>query len=369
MKHPKPKIRLLQQTSRSFLRISFLLIAISSLVLFFYVRELLQHEVEEELYSTTARIENALKMNKKPYQMPPVVEIETVETLGVEALNDTLIYDPSQSEMEEFRELTTFRTIHGTHYRITVRNLIVESEDILLGIILSYIGILFLVFMLLFYWNNTRNKQTWLPFFFNLEKMKAFSLSDQEKLSLMESDILEFTELKNEKEMLTTKVKTDYLNLKQYTENVSHELQTPLALIKAKIETLINGDQLEKDQFEVLTSIQQDIYKLTHLNKRLSLLTKIENNQFAKTEWVSLSKVLTKLTQNFEEISSAEIQHSFKTELSTQMDPYLAEVLCQNLLSNAIKYTTKGKPIIIAGTTNKLAISDRSKINCLNEFT
>ncbi|HCO82466.1 MAG TPA: sensor histidine kinase, partial [Arenibacter sp.] len=150
---------------------------ISTVALYFYVKQLMQREVEEELYSTRARVESSLRINKPPYSLPPVFEVEQVAQLGNEKVKDTIIYDPSQDEMEEFRELISYKSINGNYYRITVRNLIVESEDILIAIILSYMFIILLVFLIQFYFNRAKNKKLWDPFFRNLEAMKTFSLS------------------------------------------------------------------------------------------------------------------------------------------------------------------------------------------------
>ena len=199
-------------------------------------------EVEEELFSTKARVEAELSKGSGQFSLAPVVEVANVASLHAEILKDTIIYDPSQDEMEEFRELISFKEINGEKYKITVRNLIVESEDILIAIIFSYIIIILLVFAFLFYFNKSRNQRLWHPFFENLEAMKNFSLTSDETIPLVESDILEFSELKDEVALLTNKVRSDYKNLKQYTEDVSHELQTPLAIMQAKIENIINGE-------------------------------------------------------------------------------------------------------------------------------
>ena len=331
---------------------------VSTIALYFYVSNLLRDEVEEELFSTEARIETALKSNRSPYELPPVVEIMTVTELGIEKLKDTIIYDPSQDEMEEFRELTTFETINGKNYRITVRTLIVESDTILMAVVLSYLIIILLVFTFLFYFSKARNERTWQPFFTNLEQMKEFSMTSTEPLRLIDSEILEFHELKREIEALTTKVKSDYLNLKQFTENVSHELQTPLAIIQAKIENIINGDNLNDFQYEHLTSIQKDIQRLTQMNKRLTLLTKIENKQFVNIQKVSLAEIMNGTIQNFHEISAAEIKWDLKNEIWAKMDPYLAEVLCTNLVSNAIKHNTNEGDIEVTARDKVLSISN-----------
>nr|WP_225901858.1 HAMP domain-containing sensor histidine kinase [Zobellia barbeyronii] len=315
-------------------------------------------EVEEELYSTTARVETILGENGTPFSLPPVVEVASVNFITEKILKDTVIYDPSQKEMEEFRELSTFKEINGTKYKITVRNLIVESENILIAIILSYVTIILLIFIFLFYLNKARNKKMWLPFFTNLEAMKNFSVTSDKALYLIDSEIIEFSEFKDEIEVLTNKVRSDYKNLKQYTEDVSHELQTPLAIIQAKIENIINGDGLNDIQFEHLTSIQRDIQRLTQMNKRLTLLTKIENNQFVNMESVDMNLLVEKTVKNFQELSNVQIKISGDANILAAMDPYLAEVLCNNLISNALKHSDPDGTIDINFMENMYSISN-----------
>ncbi len=337
---------------------SAILMLLSTIALYFYVKQLMQKEVEEELFSTQARIEKILHLNGLPYSLPPVVEIIPVQQLGKEILKDTIIYDPSQDEMEEFRELSSFKDINGKNFKITVRNLIVESEDILIAIILSYVLIILSVFLIQFYFNRAKNVRLWTPFFLNLEAMKRFSLSSDDPIPLVESEILEFSDLNKEITTLTDKVRADYQNLKQFTEDVSHELQTPLAIIQAKIENIINGDNLNELQFGHLTSIQKDIQRLTQMNKRLTLLTKIENRQFVKVEAINVSKLIQETIQNFHEISNTEIMFSQKNEIIVTMDTYLAEVLCNNLISNAIKYSPQEGRIKVSASEKSLSVSN-----------
>jgi hypothetical protein len=188
--------------------------------------------------------------------------------------------------------------------------------------------------------------------------MKSFTLSSSGPITLADSPILEFTEFKKELEVLTQKVMADYLNLKQFTENVSHELQTPLAIILAKIDNIMNRDELTETQFTDLSSIQNDIQRLTQLNKRLVLLTKIENRQFTNVHDVSLALLLEKTIKDFQEISPSGINFKKQNDLRVKMDPYLAGVLCNNLLSNAIKYHQGTELISVLLEGNTLSISN-----------
>ena len=159
------------------------------------------------------------------------------------------------------------------------------------------------LFIFQFYLNKSNNKKLWSPFFHNLEQMKTFSLLSTNPIQLLDSEILEFSELNKEIALLTGKVRDDYENLKQYTEDVSHELQTPLAIIQAKIENIINDQSVTEVQFNQLTSIQKDIQRLTQLNKRLTLLTKLENQQFTYRENIDITALIDQIISNFNEIS------------------------------------------------------------------
>lgn len=352
------KTKLIRKTSKTFLLLGLFLAILSCIALYFYTKNLLQNEVEEELYSNEARVTAALRNNRIVYSLSPVTEVKKVEASRPEVLKDTIIYDPSQDEMELFRELSTYKKIDGQYYQVTVRTLVVESEDILVAIVVSNIAIFTIAFIFLFYFNTARNLQLWKPFFDNLEAMKNFSLTSQETIDLVDSDVLEFSELKNQILLLTSKVKVDYENLKQFTENVSHEIQTPLAIIQAKIDNIINEHAINDKQFEQITSIQKDIQRLKQLNKKITTLTKIDNNQFVNIEEVNMTNLINEKIESFRELEIKHLLHVSNGTLSVSMDPFLADILINNLISNAIKYTKYEENIEIVTTSELLIIKN-----------
>lgn len=352
------KIKLIKKTTKTFLLTGLVLAILSSTVLFCYTKYLLKNDVEEDLYSNESRVVNAIKNNRPHYSLFPITEIKIVENLENEVLKDTIIYDPSQDEMEVFRELSTFKLINGTNYQIIIRSMVVESEDFIIAIVISNIVIFLLAFIFLFYFNTKKNLQIWNPFFKNLDQIKRFSLTSKEPLDLVDSDILEFSELKTELETLTNKVRFDYEILKQFTENVSHEMQTPLAIIQAKIDNIINEHIFNDKQFEQITSIQKDIQRLKQLNKRISILSKIDNNQFLNIENVSLTNVINEKIESFKELELVNISHDSQTKLVALMDSYLADILVNNLISNAIKHSKINKDILVITNKNTLVISN-----------
>jgi signal transduction histidine kinase len=75
----------------------------------------------------------------------------------------------------------------------------------------------------------------------------------------------------------TAKALADYKNLKKFSENALHELQTPLAIIRAKTVILLEGNRLPNDQLEKIQTEYQNVNRLSKINSNLLLLTKIES--------------------------------------------------------------------------------------------
>jgi len=353
---PQNKTPLLRKASKTFLIAAMVLMALSAVALFFYTQGLLKNEIEEELYSNKERVEKLLIEDQSIKGIPPIITVEQVEKPEGLTLKDTLIYDPLQDEIELFRELSETKEIDGQHYRITVRAMVIESEDILFAIIFTFVSIIFFAFIFLFYFIKSRNEKLWQPFFINLDRLKNFSVKSDKLLTFEDSEILEFHELNREMETLTAKIQTDYRNLKQFTEDISHEMQTPLAIMQARIDTVMNDEFITETQFEHLSKLQSDIQRLKQLNKKLILLAKIENNQFNDNESVSINEIISQIITNFQELTQIEFIVKDIGEVEVQMDPSLAIVLCNNLLSNAIKHNFEKRPITIHIGNNTLQV-------------
>jgi len=352
---------LLQKATETFLKNGIIIMVISGVVLFFSIKILLESEIEEELYSNKNRVELILESDPEHQGIPPVIEVEKVNRDQQRILNDTLIYDPLQDEIELFRQLSQTKLINGQHYKITVRAMVIESENILVAIVSTFLIIILLAFLFLFYFNTNRNKKLWEPFFINLNKIKSFSIKERTDLNLIDSGIIEFDELNKELKALTAKVYSDYQNLKQFTEDISHEIQTPLAVMQAKIDTLVNATPINQEQYQQFTSLENDIRKLKNLNKRLILLAKIDNNQFVNDQIISLKQIFEEAIENMTELSSATFKLKSNADPLLRIDPTLAVVLCNNLLSNAIKHNYKDNEILVEIEVDNVQVLNQGK--------
>lgn len=350
--------RLLRKASINFLLMSAALLILTAAALFIYTRTLLDNEIEEELYSQVAFIEQNIREGNQPKSIEPILSIKRISAERLTTVRDTLMYDPRQDEVELFKELSKSTNTANGVYEIKVRSLIIESEDIFVGIIVSFLSILAIAFLIVFFINRSRNERMWKPFFTSLDTLKTFSFDTKEPIVFESSNIQEFNELNTGLNELVTKIRGDYNNLKQFTEDVSHEAQTPLAIMQAKIENIINQNGISDTQYEELNSIQKDIKRLTQLNKRLILLAKIDNDQFANAQLVDLEPLIIERIADFEDLSENTFSVEVNPNSKIKVDTYLAEILVNNLLSNAIKYSVPKSTIHIKASSLMIEVSN-----------
>jgi signal transduction histidine kinase len=203
----------------------------------------------------------------------------------------------------------------------------------------------------IFFLNRFIFGSLWKDFFEALEKLKKFDVV-KEPIKLGEPDVEEFLELKSVLERMTQRLSSDYKELREYTDHTTHELQTPLAVIKTKTELLLQSSHLGPDEMQLIQAINSSADHLSRLNSTLALITRIENQQYTDMKKIDLVEVLKKQLDMFQEliaVRTIRIKDEFtKHRLTVVMDEGLAGILVTNLLKNAIVHNRDGGEIIIA---------------------
>jgi signal transduction histidine kinase len=190
-----------------------------------------------------------------------------------------------------------------------------------------------------------------------LSRLKRFNLASATPLELDKPEINEFRELNEVLRKMGDKMQQDYRSLKEFTENASHEIQTPLALINAKVEQLIQSEKLTENQGRWIEEIYQASRRMARLNQGLLLLAKIENHQFVNNHTVDLTALLAEKLEDMEEVMlhkqiTVEIQNVMPFEV--QLPPSLADSLVTNLVNNAIKHNHANGRVELASDGEQL---------------
>lgn len=356
-------MKLFTKTSRLFVLSSFILFLLAGTGIYIAIRIIIEEEVDEQLNNRCDKIAAQIKSGLKVCNLYPLLQIDTLTSIVPEnkVFKDTLILQESEHEYEDYRQLTSFITNNGQSYSLKVRNSLLEWQDLIYTLIFIFIIIFLLLIIILFLANRGINRKIWKPFYHNLEELQNFSLEIPDSLQLMNSKINEFRDLNNTIDKLTGKVRKDYYNLKTFTENASHELQTPVSLIITRLESLLQTGNMNFEQSELIQSVYRSAIKLGNLNKALLLLTKIENRQFVNEEIIDLVTVIEAKLIDFEDFIKSKdilVEKVYKKQKKCVMDSSLAEVLLNNLIGNSIKHNIQKGTIHIEMDEDKLTISN-----------
>jgi len=381
-------MKLIERTGRSYILISLVIFVLSGFILFFVLTAVMNNRLDEKLLYNKEVISKRIK-----YDYPLTIFEEPEELTSSENLlypkdtviyKDTLIFHAIEGlegvedveEYEKYRQLTAYETFPtGERYKIITRNSLVRNQDFVTIITFLTIFITLLLLTGLWFVNTRIAKKIWTPFYKNLHSLKSFSVQDQKPIDLQYSNIEEFTELNGSIKSLTEKLSSDYNNLKEFTENASHEMQTPLAIMQSKIELLLQSTNLNKSEIKQLTSIYQAGQRLSKLNKTLLTLAKVENRQFSEIEKVNLSDLINNKLELYDDFILAKkltVEAAVENDIALDTNSTMVDMLITNLLSNAIRHNIeKGSIYIqlspthfqISNTGNELTISPENLFN------
>ena len=196
------------------------------------------------------------------------------------------------------------------------------------------------------------------PFYKTLNNISLFKINNELKLDFIDNSTYEFSQLNTFVKGMMDQAVSEYKSLKEFNENASHELQTPLAVMRSKIDLLLQTE-LSLDQMKYIGEVNEQIDKLSSIKRALTLLVHLDHYE-AKIESVCISDLLIDFLTDFEDIlqfRNISLQTSIHEKLEMIFDKELFQILMNNLISNALKYT-EGDFIRVELNENFLKISN-----------
>jgi signal transduction histidine kinase len=323
-------------------------------------------EIDEKLEATKW---NVIKNLKEGYEVEfaPFIEVRELAANNykfIEEIKDTLIYNKSEKDYDSYRQLKMKYIDGKRNYLIIVRTDNLEQTDLLVSIGIPLTILLLLVILASIIVVRKISISIWRPFYKNLENLKMFSVEDKTELSLINPGIDEFNDLNESLKELTMKISKDYKKLKEFSENASHELQTPIAIIKAKIEAMLQDEKLNSESVAQLQTINSTATRLARINKSLTILTKLDSEEYEEKKVIGLRSFIQKKVEDFIEIAESKgivIEIKALEDLDLRINEDLLELLLSNLFSNAIKHNYEGGKIIIELKSSTFAINNTGK--------
>lgn len=274
---------------------------------------------------------------------------------------DTTVYDSSEMEFAPFRQLNSVFKINSNTYELSITHSNIKTDELAESISIALAIMFALILIVVVSINRFVSRKLFSPFYFTLDKLRNLSFSDTEPFQIQNTTTKEFQDLNIVLNSMTSKLFTDYKSQKQFTENASHELQTPLAIIKTRMDVLMQDVHLSEESIEQIQEIEKAVNKLSHLNKSLLLLTKIENGQFNEYSYIELAALTDKTILAFEDSirnKSISLTKDYSSSVELNMNPILADILISNLLQNSIRHNWENGVVKIKITENCFSISN-----------
>lgn len=246
-----------------------------------------------------------------------------------------------------------------------------EDSFLIIGAV-TLLSVIFFIFLLgaLIVMNRILSKKMWQPFYESLAEIRAFNLNQPHDIRFKKTGITEFDDLNTSLEKLLTANINIYNQQKEFADNASHELQTPLAVVQSKLDLLSQSEQLSDAQFQLIEEALLALSRVSRINKNLLLLTKIENSQFADKEQVNLSaaleELLSQLSFYFEE-KELSLHLDITPGVLVEGNRILLEILLGNLLTNAVRHSSTPGEVHLSLHAGYISIKNSGKTPLLEE--
>lgn len=356
-------MKLINKTRRAYIFYSIIIFIISSTIIYFIFKNIIAKRQDEKLLWDKNIIEQRIK-----YDYPlPIFDVEDykakIPVKDTLYFKDTLMYQiiKGVENYELYRQLTSVETLQGRTYKIVTRSSLVKNHEFILAITLSVGIVIFLLIITFFFINTMVFKRLLKPFNQNLISLKNFSVEKNKSIELQKTDIDEFKIFNDSVSKLTEKLRTDFTNLKEFTDNASHEMQTPLAIMQTKLEYLMQSENLKMEERKLISDIYSASKRLSKLNKTLLMLSKIENQQYSNTEEIDVNEIILEQLEIFEDFINnkrIKLEKKLKPNVKIKANPLLFDTIISNLIGNSIKHNIKGGLIEVVTDDLFLMISN-----------
>jgi signal transduction histidine kinase len=358
-------MKLLDKLTIWFLVATFFVLITSGLIVFHSMQKEIDEEAVRRMSSIINFITKELEKGKSVKDLDgDQIEIRQIASrtpITPLTIKDTMaIFRTWQHALDRRLKLTSSHLINGKHYSISIYDNVAEPDEIRESVIKSLTWTFAILIIVITMTNRLISKRILAPFQALLEVLKKFSIKQRTPFELPTTSTYEFKTLNHFLIEMTAKAQTDYSALKEFTENASHEMQTPLAVIRGKLELLMESP-LQEEQARLIFEAHHAVEKLSKVNHSLALLNKLENQEFEINKPVNFSQRLQIILGELSEVITLKeisLNTQIEDNVMVNLNETLADILMSNLISNAIRHNIEGGVINIQLTSSSLHIEN-----------
>lgn len=280
---------------------------------------------------------------------------------------DTLRHPNKDANSEVYRRLTTAISVQDQHFTLKIYEEVAAWKHISKTILLSVLIGLLIWVLLLYLLNRMVFDKILTPFYDTVESLENISDPTDLKEPFPESTTYEIKVLNQALNTMMTEIRSSFEDQKKFIQNASHELLTPLSIIRQKAEKILAGSaELDEDTIKSADEIHQTTVRLSRLSNALLLISRVENQQFDLDEKVDIKgtvdQVLKELS-DFISMKNIEITEHFKSSITVKGNKELLHSAIYNIIQNAIKFSPEGSTVqvSVASKSDRIHFSVRDQ--------
>ncbi|MGQ2983045.1 sensor histidine kinase [Flavobacterium sp.] len=368
--------RLLHKTLRYYVFYSLVILVVAAVLFFYLARMVYRSDADREL-----------SVLREEFVRLTIPGLEQGEIAAWNSYNrdmkikgnskgferDTLYYHSYYNclseKYERYRVLNSPVRIGDRDYIFSAKINVIGSDELIMGIVGVFTIVMALLLVGLLFITGRLSLTLWKPFYTTLNQIERFEIDKMQAPELAITGIAEFDRLNQAITKLIAKNTLIYASHGEFVENASHELQTPLAIFKAMLQTLVQRPDITPGQFELLENINIAASRLSKINKNLLLLSKLESTQFDAMETLSVNALVERHLPFFIEQASAldiDIQYGSEAPISVLANPVLLEIAINNLLLNAVRHNRVNGSIAVTIGERFIRISNTGATDALD---
>ena len=275
------------------------------------------------------------------------VEIEEIDASVVPVENNYATIDTTRNEYdlvpEAYRRLSTQMTVANTTYSLKIYEEVAAWENISMTILLGVLAGLLIWILLLYLINQIAFERTLKPFYDTVDKLETISKPSDFDEKFPESTTYEISVLNQALNTMMLQISSTFEEQKKFIQNASHELLTPLSIIRQKSEKILSqADELDETTLKSAHDIHQTAVRLTRLSNSLLLISRVENKQYDIEGEVHINDIVGDVRDELQDfISMKNINVSIKEDADAEIrgNRELIHSAIYNIVQNAVKFS------------------------------
>lgn len=251
----------------------------------------------------------------------------------------------SEETQGRYRQLYTLISLDGQPYYLSIYEEITGWESIALSILFGNVVLLGIWFGFLFIGNEFIIQQILRPFFDTVSRLRTIRSENDFNTSFPEVSTEEFNKLNSALNDMLRQLESSFVKQKQFIQNASHELLTPLSIIRHKTDELLNNEKLDEETALEIHKIQQTTIRLKRLSNALLTISRVENKHYPIDGNIPVHEIIEQTLQElsfFCENKKIIIRKNYQSIPNIPGNAELFSSLIYNVLQNAVYHTPEG---------------------------